>query len=138
MIEIALEKIDIKPLGTHLLIDVVIDEVPYRLVLDTGASRTVIHSGLFKEGLIAEEELSIGVGSNQLESYQVAIDSLQIGSLEIIQIQVAALDLKHVLESYDKLNISSVIGVLGGDILEKYQAVIDYKSLTLKLNVNVE
>lgn len=133
---IQLKKIDIDEIGCHLILEAKIEGEFIRLVLDTGASRTVIHSGFFDVELIPEKEKSIGVGSSDLESYQISIALMQIGALNLVEYKVASMDLTNVIESYKKLELEPVHGVLGGDILEKYQATIDYKNHLLTLCLN--
>jgi len=59
---------------------------------------------------------------------------MSIGELKIEQFEVAVLDLSTINMAYSQLNHPEVLGVLGGDILVKYKAVIDYgnQSLTLQ------
>jgi hypothetical protein len=44
------------------------------------------------------------------------------------------LDLSTINIAYRQLGHSDVLGVLGGDILMKYKAVIDYRKQELKLS----
>lgn len=138
--QIELEKVEIEGNGCHLLLEATLDGVPIRLVLDTGASRTVLDSNFYQtifptEELKEEDEKSIGVGSNQLESFLVNVKSFGLGELKIENHETALMDLTYVSLTYQKLNIGEVHGVLGGDILEQFEAIIDYG--TLKLNLKV-
>ena len=130
---VKLEKVIIDESGCHLVLPAFVNFKKLHLVLDTGASRTVIHAGFFDKNLVPEEEYSIGLGSNSLESYQVDLEDFRIGELVFKEYKVAALDLNNVIETYQKLDAIPVLGVLGGDILEKYYSIIDYKNLELKL-----
>ncbi|UZJ63060.1 hypothetical protein OKW96_11005 [Sphingobacterium sp. KU25419] len=47
--------------------------------------------------------------------------------------RAAVLDLSSINYAYEQMNLQPVIGVIGGDILGRYGAVIDYKKKTLKL-----
>lgn len=42
--------------------------------------------------------------------------------------EAVLLDLAHVNESYEKLGLTPIDGVLGGDVLYKYNAAINYKN----------
>ena len=43
------------------------------------------------------------------------------------------LDLSHVNQSYEQIGLKPIDGVLGSDVLLKYNAVIDYEKKILKL-----
>jgi len=51
----------------------------------------------------------------------------------ITDYNAAVLDLAHVNKSYERLEIEAIDGVLGGDILNDYKAVIDYDKKELVL-----
>lgn len=124
--------------GYHLKVELVINGKPANLILDTGASRTVFDETRITE-FVAEEDvenndrLSTGLGTNTMESKQVVIEEVQLGSVIIKDYNAAVLDLAHVNQSYDKLEIAPIDGVLGSDILYDYKAVIDYEKRVLVL-----
>ena len=68
-----------------------------------------------------------------MESYTFVIPSLKIGKLKLKQFEAAVLDLSTISTAYETLNLPPVIGVLGGDILHRHGAVINYEKLVLKL-----
>ena len=47
--------------------------------------------------------------------------------------EAAVLNLKHVNQTYEKLKLAPVEGILGGDILLKYKATINYDTRELVL-----
>jgi hypothetical protein len=53
--------------------------------------------------------------------------------LKLKNFEAAVLDLTTIKEAYSILNLPPVIGVIGGDILNSHQAIINYKNLKLKL-----
>ena len=135
---VPLELIDLKDDGFHLLVEVVAFGHVFKIVLDTGASRTVfdkttVEQYIDPELLLRSELLSAGLGTVSMESYTLTIPSLKLADLEIIDFQAAILDLSTICSTYQNLNLPPVIGVLGGDILGEYKAIIDYGKLTLKL-----
>ena len=136
---IPLELINIEDEGFHLLFEVQINDKAARVILDTGASRSVFDSNcldlfIANPALNKEERLSTGVGSSELQSFSICFDSFCLGTLLIENYNVAILDLQHITSSYNKLDIGAVQGVIGGDILEKYNAIIDYNKKTLTLS----
>ncbi|HVA98908.1 MAG TPA: clan AA aspartic protease, partial [Bacteroidia bacterium] len=55
------------------------------------------------------------------------------GDLEIKKQPVLLLDLSHVNTSYESIGLKPIDGVLGSDLLLKYDAIIDYKKCELRL-----
>jgi hypothetical protein len=136
---IPLQIIDLHDDGFHPLIDVSLFGKNFKLVLDTGASKTAFDKTLLAEAnedaLIAESDrLSTGLGTNTMASYTATITDLYIGDMPVAAFEVAVLDLSAINIAYEQLNHPQVLGVLGGDILMKYKAVVDYgrKELVLK------
>lgn len=137
--KIPLELVSIDPNGTHLLLDVTINHKPLKLVLDTGASRSVFDLDYLKEiepDLIFKEEeaTSAGVGAINMKSYTVVVENFGIGKHKMKNIELAAMDLAAVLQSYEKIGAAKIHGVLGGDILLKGNAIISYANRELKLD----
>lgn len=137
-ITVPLELINLHDDGFHLLVKVVIFGKKFNAVLDTGASKTVldkttIEKYISTEKLLQSEKLSTGLGTNSMESYTFVIPSLKIGKLKLKQFEAAVLDLSTISTAYETLNLPPVIGVLGGDILFRHGAVINYEKLVLKL-----
>jgi hypothetical protein len=136
---IQLELIDLNGNGFHLLVNVKLFNQPFKLVLDTGASKTAFDKTLLLEQiheneLIHSGHLTTGLGTNNMESFMTTIMDFYIGKFHIPEIEVAVLDLSAINIAYEKLNAGSVLGVLGGDVLVEFAAVIDYakSKLTLK------
>lgn len=124
--------------GYHLKITLFINGNPARMILDTGASRTVfdetrIVNFVDEDCIELQNRLSTGLGTNSMESKQVVLEELRIGEIMITDYNAAVLDLTHVNQSYERLEIEPIDGVLGGDILNDYKAVIDYKKRELVL-----
>ena len=137
-ITVPLELINLHDDGFHLLVEVVIFGKKFNAVLDTGASKTVldkttIEKYISTEELLQSEKLSTGLGTNSMESYTFVLPSLKIGKLKLKQFEAAVLDLSTISTAYETLNLPPVIGVLGGDILHRHGAVINYEKLVLKL-----
>lgn len=137
---IALHLIKIEDDGMHLLAKVKINNKTARLVVDSGASRTVldknrIHRFVKENKFEKHESVSTGLGTNTMESHIVEIKKLKIGNWTLEEIIWVLLDLSHVNASYVQMGIKEIDGVLGGDILMKYNALIDYgnKKLILKM-----
>jgi hypothetical protein len=135
---VPLELINLKDDGFHLLVEVVVFGQTFNVVLDTGASRTVfdkstVEQHIDPDQLFRSELLSAGLGTVSMESYTLTIPSVRLAELELPDFRAAILDLSTICQTYSKLSLPPVIGVLGGDILGKYKAIINYGDLSLKL-----
>lgn len=128
----------IPPNGMHLIVKVKINSKSARLVLDTGASQTVLdmnHIDRFttQKKFKKHEGHSSGIGSSSMESHMFHTDKFQVGDFVLTNTELVLLDMVHVNKSYELIKKKPVDGVLGGDILKMFQANIDYakKQLTL-------
>ena len=138
-ISIPLEILTIREEGFHIFLPIKIFGQEVRMLLDTGASRTVFDEAIIK-GISSEldleenEDKATGLGSNTVDNYVAVIDLLEIGTLSVTDYQVGVLNLTHVNESYENIGAASIAGVLGSDLLVKFKAVIDLEKemLTLK------
>lgn len=128
--------------GYHLFVDVLVNDKPATLLIDTGASKTVFDKNRIIDLLDLDEEkpefglsphLSAGLGTNTMESHLINIDKLQLGNLLIKDFESVVLEINHVNMSYEALGHKGIDGVLGSDLLKRYDAVIYYKKKTLKL-----
>ncbi|MCD8741709.1 retroviral-like aspartic protease family protein [Mucilaginibacter roseus] len=128
---IPLHIIDLQGDGFHPLIDITLFGKTYKLVLDTGASRTALDKTLLTEAngedfILASDKLSTGLGTNNMVSFTATLSDMYIGQLQLDNFDAAVLDLSTINIAYEQLNHPKVLGVLGGDILMEYKAVIDY------------
>jgi predicted aspartyl protease len=139
-ITVSLQIIDLHDDGFHPLINVTIHDKPFILVLDTGASRTAFdHNILLKAGenasIKSSDKLSTGLGTNNMASSTALISDMHIGDFAVPEFEVAVLDLSSINIAYRQLKHPEVLGVLGGDILMKYNAIIDYGKKRIKFKV---
>ena len=107
-------------------------------LVDTGASRSVFDPktiASFIDDLTFEkkEGLTAGVGSSDLESSVFTIETMSVGELEIRNYQAVALDLENIHEMYGKLGLPHIDGIIGGDLLRKHKAIINYKAKKMRL-----
>lgn len=138
IIELPIEVISIKDEGYHLFVEISVNEQPIRLLLDTGASRTVFDMEVIQRvcadiELEENEDKATGLGSSQVENFIVILNSLALGEIQLLEYQTGVLNLSHVNMSYNNMGFSPIGGVLGSDILMKFNAVIDYKKRKLFL-----
>jgi predicted aspartyl protease len=138
-ISVPLQIIDLQD-GFHPLLNIKIFGKKFTVVLDTGATKTAFDKTLLKKankkGRISESDiLSTGLGTNNMESFTATIHDMRIGRLKIPEFEVAVLDLSTINIAYKQMGHPEVLGVLGGDILMYYKAVIDYGKQIVKFTV---
>jgi predicted aspartyl protease len=128
---IALQVIKIPPKGMHMIVKVKINNKVAKLVLDTGASQTVLDRNRI-ERFMKQTKFrktgghTSGIGAKKMESHIVPVKKFQVGNIVINDIDLVLLDLIHVNTSYSMINQKPVDGVLGGDILSMLSATISY------------
>jgi predicted aspartyl protease len=126
--------------GVHLLIDAVINGNAIKLLVDTGASKTVFDKKRIKKlfgktRFKKHNSLSIGLGTSRMRSHIIVIENFSIGELTVNNFESVLLNLSNVNKSYQMLGLPPIDGVLGGDILQKHKAEINYgeKNLILEM-----
>ena len=137
-IEVPLQLLDIEGEGFHIMVRGTIHGKEANFLIDTGASRSVFDPktiATFIDDIQFEkkEGMTAGVGSSDLESSTFVIDTFSLGDLEIHDYEAVALDLENIHEMYDKLGLPHIDGILGGDLLRRYRAVVNYKAKKLRL-----
>lgn len=137
-IDIPLQLLDIEGEGFHVMVKGMIHGKEASFLIDTGASRSVFDPNTistFIDDLEFEkkEGMTAGVGSSDLESATFRIDAFSIGGLEIADYEAVALDLENIHEMYEKLGLPRIDGIIGGDLLKRYKAIVNYKSKKLRL-----
>jgi len=90
--------------GNQLVLNGAIDNHECRMVIDTGASRTVADLGFI----------------------QKVFPSITIGEKTLGPQLLVVLDLGHVNQTYKALGIPEVQIILGSDLLKASKAIIDY------------
>lgn len=124
--------------GFHISTSIEINGKKALMIIDTGASKSVfdenrIHQFVGHDQFEKQDKLSTGLGTNSMESKTVNIDSIILKEIEIKNYEATLLNLHHVNFSYDKLNLAPIDGIIGGDILTDFNAVIDYQKRELIL-----
>ena len=137
-IETPIQLLDIEGEGFHIMVKGMIHGKEANFLIDTGASRSVFDPktiSSFIDDLTFEkkEGITAGVGGSDLESSTFRIDVFSIGDMEIRDYEGVALDLDNVHELYGKLGLPHIDGILGGDLLKRHKAIINYKSKKVRL-----
>lgn len=124
------------PTSYHIKCEAIVNGEKMILLIDTGASRTVFDMDLsskFNHEVKEHSSVTSGVGSNEIKSYAAKIKSLQLGKLTIKNYESAFIDFTHIHAAYEMAGVNKIYGIIGGDILKKYKAIINYGSKTMTL-----
>ena len=123
--------------GIHLLVKVEVNSFRVNLVLDTGASKSVLDSNSIDLFLVDQihdtDEESTSIGNTTLRSQRALIEELKFGGITLWNKMVNVLDLSNVIHVYESLNLPMIHGILGADLLQELNAVVDFKNKTLML-----
>ena len=106
------------------------------LYLDTGAGRTVVDLAFARTlGLPLTEDAhgAGGAGAATMKNYPTRLACLDLGPLREEDFPVHAIDLAHVNAALRARGERPMDGVLGADLLDAREAVIDYRQLGLFL-----
>ncbi|MFO7978042.1 MAG: retropepsin-like aspartic protease [Bacteroidales bacterium] len=136
MIKIPLAVIPIDENGYHLMARGNINGLTTNILVDTGASRTVLDlrrtAHYFDDTpLRSFEKYFTGVGAEKMETQAVIIPQLNIGAFEVRGLEVLVIDLEGVNKSYAALDLPRIDMVMGGDLLVHCAGIIDYPNKEL-------
>lgn len=140
MQNIPFEVIGLQADGFHIITEIEIFDKKFKMVIDTGASKTVLdketllNSGINEEEFLNTDILSTGLGTNTMESFMITLPIFKLADWQVKNFTAAVLDLSSINFAYNQIGLDPVIGVLGGDILKLYGARIDYRKNLLTLN----
>lgn len=136
--QIPMQIVDIAGDGYHALIQGGVNGKEARFLIDTGASRTVFDPAAITRfietpSFSAKQGPSVGVGGSDLECSTFIIDTLSIGDIAIHNYEAVALDLSNVHETYKELGLPVIDGIIGGDLLVRLKATINYRLKKIRL-----
>jgi hypothetical protein len=141
-VTLPLELVPIEQDGYHLFVSGRINGRKARFLVDTGASRSVADQdripSFFRPGEAELEKIeipSVGLGTNSMQSNLIHLKTISFKGLILRNYKMVALDLSHVNQSFGVLKMKKIDGVIGGDLLHRLNAVIDYRKLVLKLEL---
>ena len=124
-------KIKLNKINTnHFEIEGKINSVKGRFILDTGASNSCVDINLaekFKLTLKDSETKAAGAGAIDMETKVSSRNSIKLKRWFFQNLDLVLLDLSHVNTALTEHNATAVDGIIGADILEKGNAIIDYK-----------
>jgi predicted aspartyl protease len=130
---------EIESFSFHPLITAEIEGRSISLILDTGASRTVIDSSLTEHFSVIEnqnqETFAAGINAQKMQVEQVKIPTIKIGNIEFSNLLAFSTDLSPVSALYEQMVGLKIEGLLGCDFLEKHKAIIDFEKRVIEINI---
>jgi hypothetical protein len=118
------------PVG-HLMLAGHLDGRPMDIVLDTGASKTLVELNYCRsEGFAVTDTGLAGHGGNV---YTLGDARMSVDGLELRTDGIVALDMSGTNQRLVTRGVDPIRAVIGQDVLRYHQAVIDYGTLTLFL-----
>ncbi|HBL74865.1 MAG: hypothetical protein A2W90_07175 [Bacteroidetes bacterium GWF2_42_66] len=132
MLELDLQIIELERDNYHIMLEGEFhDGEKCMWIVDTGASKTVLDKNLedyyqLLDTENADEFQSAGINEGMVDTQVGITGHLRFGKLLVEELKVALIDLSHVNDIYSKYSDYKIAGLLGGDILKKHGAVIDY------------
>ena len=115
----------------HLHVQGRFNDRPVTVLIDTGASETVIDEGFARaEGLDLKRSTRSGggAGTGRLPVHSVAGARLTVGDVEVAAGKLWVVDLGNVTAALARKGVAPPQVILGADVLSKRDAVIDYAS----------
>ena len=121
----------------HLIISCKINGVEGNFIIDSGASNSCVDTNLtskFKLKTSLSQENASSATSTISKMYISKNNRLQIEELLHKDFNVFLFDMSHINKTFINHEIEEIDGIIGGDILKKFKAIIDYdkKNICLK------
>ena len=115
----------------HYVVIAILNGTIGRFILDTGASTTCVSTELathFHLNPKPSEEKASSASANELDTEVAHHNELVIGSWSSKRRSVVLFDMQAVNHALQKHDIETVDGIIGADILQSVNAIIDYKN----------
>jgi hypothetical protein len=106
------------------------------LWLDTGAGQTVLDLKFARElglSLTPDACRGAGAGGGGLAVLTTVVSRLTLAGFTELDFRCLAMDLDHVNAGLKQRGVAPIDGIVGADLLETREAVIDYKASVLYL-----
>ena len=130
-VTLPLDMVELQTGSYHVFLFAKVNGRKVRLLLDTGASKTVLDQTFVQEkcktqALETIEQATSSLHATVSESNITFIKEIAFDTLKIKKYLVAVIDLTHVNETYSQVGKKPIHGILGSDILLENKAIIDY------------
>jgi len=113
----------------HFAVDGTAGAVVLTLIVDTGASHTILDRGRAgRFGVIARRApgRAAGLGTADQAVGAGVLRNVELGTLRFDSLAVSVLDLSHVNRVLEEMDVEAIDGIIGADMLLRKRAIIDY------------
>ena len=124
-----------RPTG-HLYINAAINRIPATLFLDTGGTITILdkeRTGRFESRTSLSTLIIAGIGADRPVVRRFVIEEFSLAGFHLENFRIHLLSLSYINDSFRRMGLEEIDGVIGADILHRYRAIIDYGNLVLHL-----
>ena len=120
----------------HIIIDAAVNNVVGKFLIDTGASNSCIDlnkSEKFKLNYGKSDEQASSATNEIKETFISKKNSLLIGECYIHDYDIVLFNMKHVIKSLLDKDEIEIDGIIGADVLIKFNCCLDYEENTLAI-----
>lgn len=124
--------------SNHIIFDCKVNKISSRFIIDTGASNSCINylsAKKFNINFKKTNEKASSATDQINEIFYSNNNILEIEGLKKNNFEVILFDMNHINNSLREKGIKDVDGIIGGDILKEFNAVINYKKKKIILNL---
>ena len=123
--------------SNHIIIESLVNKINGRFIIDIGASSSCINF-LSAKKFNLDFKKSNDKASSATEDINVTFysknNTLEIDNFKKYNFEIILFDMSYINNSLKEKEIKEIDGIIGGDILNEFNAKINYKKKILKLN----
>jgi hypothetical protein len=125
--------------GYHLMVTGVVNGYDMHLLIDTGATLTVFDINRTRTvfpmmNFQVYNKFFMGIGASDIQTFCTSIDQISFNTFSIYNKNVILIDMTDLNTAYAVYDLPRIDGIVGGDILKEYKAVLDYGQGILTLS----
>lgn len=120
----------------HLVIECELNSISSRFIVDTGASNSCVNflsAKKFKINYTKSNEKAYSATNQISKTFFSNYNELKIGDCVKNNFKIILFDMTHINSSLEDEGMTKVDGIIGGDILNEFKAIIDYENGILSL-----
>ena len=122
----------------HIIIKCKINKIEGNFLIDTGASNSCINylfAEKFNLNTIKSLEKASSATNEINDTYFSKSNTLEIDNLKKLNFEIILFDMTYINNSLKEKNLKVVDGIIGGDILNEFNANINYEKKLLNLKL---
>ena len=136
---VPIELLELEPDNYHIIIRAKLSQNEIVLLIDTGASKTVLNNSLEEIEITETNEIAekgiqtAGISEGQIETSLGTIRHLTIQEFTLDELEIATINLDHINALYEQFTTVKIDGLIGSDFLNEFEAILNYRNQTLTL-----